>query len=194
MQCPRCQHENPATVKFCGECGARLDVACSACRTPNPPANKFCHECGAPMGSQPAAGLRSSPETHAIEPASAERRQLTVMFCDLVGSTELSRKLDPEALRKLLQVYQRACGEAVDRYAGHVAQYLGDGLMVYFGWPRAHEDDAERAVRTGLDIVDAVQQIPAPEPLRVRIRHRDGPRGGRRDRQRRCLGAKDGGR
>jgi class 3 adenylate cyclase/tetratricopeptide (TPR) repeat protein len=101
--------------------------------------------------------------------ARAERRQLTVMFCDLVGSTRLSEKLDPEELRELMRAYQTACAQSVGRYEGHVAQYLGDGLMVYFGWPKAHENDAERSVRAGLDIVQAVQQVPSSEPLRVRI-------------------------
>ena len=88
-----------------------------------------------------------------VQAASGERRQLTVMFCDLVGSTALAERLDPEQLRDLMQAYQRACGEVIGRYDGHVAQYLGDGLMVYFGWPRAHEDDAVRAIRAGLDVV-----------------------------------------
>jgi len=105
----------------------------------------------------------------------AERRQLTVMFCDLVGSTELSQKLDPEALRELMQSYQQACGTVIERYEGHVAQYLGDGLMTYFGWPRAHEDDAERSIRTGLEIVEAVKQVSAREPLHVRIGIATGP-------------------
>ena len=110
-----------------------------------------------------------------LEPASAERRQLTVMFCDLVGSTELSQKLDPEALRELMRHYQQACAQVVEKYDGHVAQYLGDGLMVYFGWPRAHEDDAERAIRTGLEIVKATTQVQSPEPLRVRVGIATGP-------------------
>ena len=105
----------------------------------------------------------------------AERRQLTVLFCDLVGSTALAQRLDPEALRELMQVYQHACSQVIEQYAGHVAQYLGDGLMVYFGWPRAHEDDAERAVRTSLEIVHAVKHVPAPEPLQVRIGIATGP-------------------
>ncbi len=99
----------------------------------------------------------------------AERRQLTVMFCDLVGSTELATKLDPEQLRDLMQVYQRACGEVIARYEGHVAQYLGDGLMVYFGWPRAHEDDAARAIRAGLEVAQAVSSLKATVPIRARI-------------------------
>jgi class 3 adenylate cyclase/predicted ATPase len=89
----------------------------------------------------------------------AERRQITVMFCDLVGSTALSEELDPEDLRTLMQGYQRAAGGVIERYDGHVAQYLGDGLMTYFGWPQAHEDDAERAVRASLDIVEVVNAM-----------------------------------
>ena len=108
-------------------------------------------------------------------PHSAERRQITVMFCDLVGSTALSERLDPEDLRGLMQAYQRAAGAVVERYDGHVAQYLGDGLMVYFGWPVAHEDDAERAVRAALEIVDAVKAVDAPAPLQVRVGIATGP-------------------
>src|SRR5262249_33508909 len=105
----------------------------------------------------------------------AERRQLTVMFCDLVGSTALAHTLDPESLRELMRAYQQTCGRVVEKYEGHVAQYLGDGLMVYFGWPKAHEDDAERAVRSALEIVDAVKSIPAPIALQVRIGVATGP-------------------
>jgi len=101
--------------------------------------------------------------------ARAERRQLTVMFCDLVGSTRLAEQLDPEELRELMRAYQSACAQAVARYDGHVAQYLGDGLMIYFGWPKAHENDAERSVRAGLEIIQAVGQVTGPEPLQVRI-------------------------
>ncbi|TDJ38274.1 MAG: hypothetical protein E2O54_13325 [Gammaproteobacteria bacterium] len=102
-------------------------------------------------------------------PREAERRQLTVMFCDLVGSTELSAKLDPEELSKLMQAYRKACSDVIGRYDGHVAQYLGDGVMVYFGWPTAHEDDAQRTVRAGLDIIVAVAGLTASERLGVRI-------------------------
>jgi len=109
------------------------------------------------------------------EPMAAERRQLTVMFCDLVGSTELSQKLDPEALRELMRSYQETCSQVVDRYDGHIAQYLGDGVMVYFGWPRAHEDDAERAIRSGLDIIAALKDVQSPESLQVRIGIATGP-------------------
>jgi len=89
----------------------------------------------------------------------AERRQLTVMFCDLVGSTALSERLDPEDLRGVMRAYQDSCAAAIQRFDGHIAQTLGDGLMVYFGYPVAHEDDAQRAVRAGLDIVGAVGDL-----------------------------------
>ena len=98
-----------------------------------------------------------------------ERRQLTVMFCDLVGSTALAGLLDPEELREVMQAYRKVCGEVVAEYDGYVAQYLGDGLMIYFGWPTAHEDAAERGVRCALEIVGAVKEIRAVRPLAVRI-------------------------
>ena len=101
--------------------------------------------------------------------AAPERRQITIMFCDLVGSTALSEQLDPEDLRALLHAYRQACATVIEGYDGHVAQYLGDGLMVYFGWPQAHEDDAIRAVRAALDIVDAVKRVEAADPPHVRI-------------------------
>jgi class 3 adenylate cyclase/predicted ATPase len=89
----------------------------------------------------------------------AERRQLTVMFCDLVDSTPLSERLDPEVLRDIINDYQQACGDVVGRYEGHIAQYLGDGLLIYFGFPQAHEDDAVRAVRAGLEMMEAVGRL-----------------------------------
>ncbi len=101
--------------------------------------------------------------------ADAERRQLTVMFCDLVGSTALSTRHDPEDLRELIGGYHRAVAEAVAGFDGFVAKYMGDGVLIYFGYPRAHEDDAERAVRAGLAVIEAVGRLPAREDLRVRL-------------------------
>ena len=93
----------------------------------------------------------------------AERRQLTVLFCDLVDSTRLARQLDPEDWRDVVRAYQQACAEVIQRFDGYIAQYLGDGLLVYFGYPQAHEDDAQRAVRAGLGILEAM------EPLNTRL-------------------------
>lgn len=118
---------------------------------------------------RPAAGPSPGAATRPGDTSTAERRQLTVMFCDLVGSTALSTVMDPEDLRELVQTYRGACREVIARYDGHVAQYLGDGLMAYFGWPHAYEDAAERGVRAGLDIVRAVQAIVSPQPLAVRV-------------------------
>src|SRR5438552_11521759 len=89
----------------------------------------------------------------------AERRQLTVMFCDLVDSTPLSGQLDPEDYRDMVRAYQNVCTEVIQRYEGHIAQLLGDGLLIYFGYPQAHEDDAQRAVRTGLGILTALRDL-----------------------------------
>ena len=93
----------------------------------------------------------------------AERRQLTVMFCDLVGSTALSTRHDPEDLRELIGDYHRAVADTVGRFDGFVAKYMGDGVLIYFGYPQAHEDDAERAVRAGLAVIEAVGELPARE-------------------------------
>lgn len=127
----------------------------------------------AELGKEPAA--QDAPAS-AAKPSSAEaglgreeRRQLTVMFCDLVGSTELSRKLDPEDLREVMHKYQSTARGVIERYGGHVAQYLGDGLMVYFGWPRSHDDEAARAARSALEIVERIGSLRVPIELAVRI-------------------------
>jgi class 3 adenylate cyclase len=101
----------------------------------------------------PSAG---DPVNSAGAATGGERRQLTVMFCDLVGSTALSERLDPEELRSLLHAYRTVCGEVITRYDGFVARYVGDGILTYFGWPTAHEEDAERAVQAALQIVQTV--------------------------------------
>src|SRR5262250_2554484 len=118
--------------------------ALGAPAAPSPPAHQ-------PAPLAPAPGIQP--------PAEAERRQLTIMFCDLVGSTALSAQLDPEDLREVVRAYQTTCTEVIQRFEGHIAQYLGDGLLVYFGYPLAHEDDAQRAVRAGLGIIEAMGQL-----------------------------------
>src|SRR5215469_5582499 len=110
-----------------------------------------------------------SPATDNAAKDTAELRQVTVMFVDIVGSTALSARMDPEDLREVISAYQTCVAETARRFGGFVARYLGDGVLIYFGYPAAHEDDAERAVRAGLALVDAVATLSAPERLQVRI-------------------------
>ena len=117
-----------------------------------------------PQTGEPPVTLAPRIDTTAVsppepQPPEAERRQLTVLFCDLVDSTVLASQLDPEELRDVVRAYQEACAKVIARFEGHIAQYLGDGLLVYFGYPLAHEDDAQRAVRAGLGIVEALGQL-----------------------------------
>ena len=117
-----------------------------------------------PQSVEPPVTLAPRVGTTAVappepQPPEAERRQLTVLFCDLVDSTVLASQLDPEELREVVRAYQEACAKVIARFEGHIAQYLGDGLLVYFGYPLAHEDDAQRAVRAGLGIVEALGQL-----------------------------------
>jgi class 3 adenylate cyclase len=121
------------------------------------------------LGSEKVQGSRSTVQSQEIQSPTpspqplAERRQLTVMFIDLVGSTTLSQQLDPEDYHAQVQAYQSVCSRVIARYEGYIAQYLGDGVLGYFGYPAAHEDDAVRAVRAGLEIISAIQeQIPSP--------------------------------
>jgi class 3 adenylate cyclase len=115
-----------------------------------------------PLSEAPPATGNAAMDT-------AERRQVTVMFSDLVGSTALSARLDPEDLREVISAYQRCVAETVRRYDGFVAKYMGDGVLIYFGYPRAHEDDAERAVRAGLELIAAVTAVKSPVPLQSRV-------------------------
>jgi class 3 adenylate cyclase len=125
--------------------------------------------------AETALASASRPLREDAAPHGGERRQLTVMFCDLVGSTALSEKLDPEELRSLLHAYRTLCGDVIARYDGFVARYVGDGILTYFGWPTAHEEDAERAVRTALEIIDTVKRASSTEDLSVRIGIATGP-------------------
>jgi class 3 adenylate cyclase/tetratricopeptide (TPR) repeat protein len=132
-------------------------VKCISCGFENALSARFCGGCGKPLEDVTSAQ------------ASAERRQLTVLMCDLVGSTELSLSLDPEDLRDLLADYQRLCSEVAEHHEGHVAQYLGDGVLIYFGFPHAHEDDARRAVRCGLDILSRMRERDSAPLLQARV-------------------------
>jgi class 3 adenylate cyclase/predicted ATPase len=169
MNCPRCQHENIAGVKFCGECGARLDSICSACNAPNPPANKFCGQCGASIVPAIASPKFASPETYTpkhlaekiLTSKSAlegERKQVTVLFADMKGSMELLADRDPEEARKLLDPVIEHMMEAVHRYEGTVNKVMGDGIMALFGAPLAHEDHAVRACYAALRMQESVRR------------------------------------
>jgi len=117
-----------------------------------------------------AADAPAPSRATATPTAAAERRQLTVMFVDLVGSTTLSTELDPEDMRELIRVYQNTVAGEITRFDGHIAQYLGDGVLAYFGWPRAHEDEAERAVRAGLAVTAAASRLTTPAGKRLETR------------------------
>jgi len=131
MRCPSCMAENAAIRRFCAQCGAPLPSLCRACGFENEPGAIFCGGCGKPMGEAiaptPAAVLASSRTDR------AERRRLTVMFCDLVGSTALASRLDPEDLRDVIGAYHRCVAETIGRFDGFVAKYMGDGVLS--AWP-----------------------------------------------------------
>jgi class 3 adenylate cyclase len=139
-------------------------MECAACGNENPPRSRFCNRCGARQDVPRIQGDRSG------EPAAvpSEYRHLTVLFCDLVGSTELSERIDPEELRELMRIYQHECREAVGAYEGFISQYLGDGVLAFFGFPQAHEDDAERAVRAALELQRRLEEKLEPWNAQVR--------------------------
>ena len=147
-------------MKFCGNCGAPQHLPCSSCGFENPPGFRFCGNCGASVLQEQSSILPPVPGTPQHEQKNeGERRHLTVMFCDLVDSTALSNALDPEDLRTVVTAYQNVCEKVVARYEGHIAQYLGDGILIYFGYPVAHENAAHRALSSGLGILEAVQRL-----------------------------------
>jgi class 3 adenylate cyclase/tetratricopeptide (TPR) repeat protein len=161
MQCAQCGTANRDERSFCAECGAPLPLLCAGCGFENESGEKFCGGCGAAIdtgsASQPTPAASRRPESA----QASERRQLTVMFCDMVGSTALAYSLDPEDLRTVMRDYQRICAGVIEQWGGSIERYVGDGILAYFSYPIAHEDDPERAVRAGLEIIDSI------EPLRI---------------------------
>jgi class 3 adenylate cyclase/tetratricopeptide (TPR) repeat protein len=157
--CANCGTPNEPGRKFCGECGARLSAACPECGTANAPGTKFCGECGTALADQSAVAAsadspQSAPPTSGA--AGAERRLVSVLFADLVGSTTLAEDRDPEESRDLLSRYFDLSSDLIGRYGGTIEKFIGDAVMAVWGVPTAHEDDAERAVRAALDLVTAV--------------------------------------
>jgi class 3 adenylate cyclase len=159
--------ENVATRRFCAACRSPLPSPCPACGFENEPTAKFCGGCGKPVNEITTPAAATTPPPFRFD--RAERRQLTVLFCDLVGSTALASRLDPEDLREVIGAYHKCVADVIGQYDGFVAKYMGDGVLAYFGYPQAHADDAERAVRAGLAIVEAVRRVPTPEVLQARI-------------------------
>ena len=156
--CDECGSELLPNAKFCNECGAAQAKSCAECGSAVPPSAKFCNECGAPQQGGLRAGMPSAAQVPLDGPVSA-RRVTSVLFGDLVGFTTLSESRDQEDVRELLSRYFDACRTVMQRYGGTVEKFIGDAVMAVWGVPVAHEDDAERAVRAGLEIIDAVHAL-----------------------------------
>ena len=161
MTCPACGTDASPGQRFCGECGASLAAGCPRCGTANPPGQRFCGECGAqlsgapdPIGASPATSVAGTPGPSTV----AERRLVSVLFADLVGFTPFAEDRDAEEVRETLSRYFELAQDVVARYGGVIEKFIGDAVMAVWGTPTAHEDDAERAVRAALDLVDAVRR------------------------------------
>jgi class 3 adenylate cyclase len=168
MRCQKCSTENLQGAKFCIQCATPFQRRCQKCGFENPSEGKFCAQCAAPLDE--AAPIR--PVTEPRDALTGERRHLTVLFCDLVNSTTIAAQLDPEEWREIVAGYHHAAAQAIERFGGHVAQYLGDGVMAFFGYPEAHDNDAERAARAGLAMLDAISRLnehPTHPKLSARI-------------------------
>jgi class 3 adenylate cyclase/tetratricopeptide (TPR) repeat protein len=165
MRCSNCGKDNPQGLHFCNQCGSALKPRCAKCGFENEPGARFCGNCGISLNTAALAGAAvEGPEaaggTEARPPAQfGERRHLTVLFCDLIGSTELAAQLDPEEWHATIAAYHRSVAETVSRFGGRVAKFLGDGVMAYFGYPEAHDNDAERAARAGLAMLEAISKL-----------------------------------
>ncbi|HET7701831.1 MAG TPA: AAA family ATPase [Candidatus Limnocylindrales bacterium] len=161
MTCPTCATSNQPGAKFCVECGSALAAGCPSCGTVNPPGAKFCAECATPLTAtgRPVVGVGGSgPGGGTSEPV-AERRLVSILFTDLVSWTTIAAGRDPEEARDLLSRYFELANVVIERYGGIVEKFIGDAVMAVWGSPVAREDDAERAVRAGLELVDAVRTL-----------------------------------
>jgi class 3 adenylate cyclase len=165
MICPSCGFENRAESNFCSRCGRPLPLACPACAAAVEAEDRFCPKCGTalgePVGLEEARLAAPLPQPPPHEPPAAERRLVSVLFADLVGFTSLSERRDPEEVRELLTRYFEAARRLVTRYGGAVEKFIGDAVMAVWGTPATQEDDAERAVRAALDLVEAVAALGA---------------------------------
>ncbi len=165
MTCSSCGRENDAGLKFCNECGSPLQAGCPNCGASNKPGAKFCGECGTVLASSggPVGITAASAATQSV----AERRLVTILFADLVGFTPFAEERDAEDVRDTLSRYFDLCSDVIKRYGGTIEKFIGDAVMAVWGAPTAHEDDAERAVRAALELVDAVTAIAPGVQARV---------------------------
>jgi class 3 adenylate cyclase len=162
IACAACGAPNEQGRKFCGECGMRLLASCPACGSGNRPDARFCGECGAKLADPATAASTAQPDRARTATASApvaERRLVTVLFADLVGFTTRAEGRDPEEVRELLTRHFDSARDIIERYGGSVEKFIGDAVMAVWGAPVAHEDDAERAVRSALELVEAVRSL-----------------------------------
>ncbi|AXI46734.1 adenylate/guanylate cyclase domain-containing protein [Sulfitobacter sp. SK012] len=166
MDCLNCRAVNRDDRRFCRSCGTALSIVCTGCGFTNEADDTFCGGCGqsvsagaAPAPEAPPAQARDLPAQLPQGAFLGDRRQLTVMFCDLVGSTSISEQVDPEEMARLLTEYRDACSEVVERFGGFIGNFMGDGLLIYFGYPLANEDDPQRAIRASLSIIAAVEAL-----------------------------------
>jgi class 3 adenylate cyclase len=159
MACPSCGTENPAGARFCMSCGTALERRCPNCGSPAPPEARFCMTCGHALDGATPAPASPAPAAGAPQTLPEERRQVTVLFADLSGYTAFAERMDPEAVKALVDRALARLGQEVARYGGTVDKYIGDNVMAIFGAPVAHEDDAERAVRAGLGMQDAMDEV-----------------------------------
>lgn len=169
--CLACGTESPEGSSFCTHCGSALVAVCGSCQFSNPPASVYCGHCGTRIAGAEAGSASGLPEASGSRSGPLERRQLTMLFCDLVGSTSFSKRFDPEDMRDLLSHYLGTTVEIVGRFQGHVADCRGDSILAFFGYPTASEDDSERAVRAACTAIEEVSKLKAPdgECLKVRI-------------------------
>jgi len=166
--CSVCRSENPVGAKFCKDCGTRLAAACPSCGSPTLPDAKFCGECGTVLGGAGNAATEVRPTSAQTEPV-AERRHVTVLFADLVGFTPFAEERDAEEVREVLTRYFDMARGIIESYGGTVEKFIGDAVMAVWGAPIAREDDAGRAVRTALDLVEAVRTLGPTIQARVGV-------------------------
>jgi predicted ATPase/class 3 adenylate cyclase len=162
VRCPSCGGTNPKEKNFCVNCGNLLLLKCAVCGSENSATNRFCGDCGAALNKEYRRG--------GAEPAQSERRQVTVFFCDIAGLTALSVHLDPEDYRAIIAAHNKCIAQVISGHQGVIARYTGDGVLAYFGYPTAHEDDTEQAVRAGLKLISAVAKLQEDVDASLQVR------------------------